>query len=278
LRNASDVTAEPVPFLRPGSLCRDEPMATPNWPLFGAAVVVITLALLVLSRTSARAIATSASEQPAGGVGPPDGSDGEPLSLPTGAALQANVALTHGLLAIVTIGAVWIAAVPPSAIGLAAPAGSNLAVGLGLGIGLYLASESATALADRLGVRFDERLRELLSPDGWAEWAVLVLVVLPIIAIAEELLFRGVLVGAIAAGFGLPAWVLVVGSAVLFGLGHTAQGDIGVAVTGALGLVLGAAFVLTGSLATVVIAHYLVDVLEFVVHEGLLGSAGTADR
>lgn len=253
-------------------------MATPNWPLFGAAIVVITLALLVLSRTSARAIATSAPEQPVRRTDRLEGTDREPPALPTGAALLANVALTHGLLAIVTLAAVWIAAVPPSALGLGPLGSSTLAVGLGLGVGLYLASETATAFADRLGVTFDERLRELLSPDGWAEWAVLVVVVLPIIAIAEELLFRGVLVGAIAAGFGLPVWGLVVGSSVLFGLGHSAQGGVGVAVTGALGLLLGAAFVLTGSLAAVVIAHYVVDVLEFVVREGLLGLAGSPGR
>jgi uncharacterized membrane protein len=33
--------------------------------------------------------------------------------------------------------------------------------------------------------------------------------------------------------------------------------------------VLGAAYVLTGSLLAVVVAHYLVNALEFVVHEGL---------
>jgi predicted Abi (CAAX) family protease len=42
-----------------------------------------------------------------------------------------------------------------------------------------------------------------------------------------------------------------------------------VLVTGTLGLVLAAGFVLTGSLLAVVVAHYLVNALEFVVHEGL---------
>jgi membrane protease YdiL (CAAX protease family) len=44
---------------------------------------------------------------------------------------------------------------------------------------------------------------------------------------------------------------------------------VGVVVTGVLGFVLAAAFVLTGSLLAVVVAHYLVNALEFVVHEGL---------
>jgi hypothetical protein len=40
-------------------------------------------------------------------------------------------------------------------------------------------------------------------------------------------------------------------------------------VTGALGFALAAGFVLTGSLVVVVVAHYLVNALEFTVHEGL---------
>jgi membrane protease YdiL (CAAX protease family) len=49
------------------------------------------------------------------------------------------------------------------------------------------------------------------------------------------------------------------------------------AVTGALGFVLAAAFVVTGSLLSVIVAHYLVNALEFVVHEGL-GVEWSGDR
>lgn len=240
-------------------------MASPDWTLLAASVALLTLVLLVLSRSSARAIA--AGERPATAVAGQD--RGPPV--PTGAALLANVVLTHGLLFVVLVGLLWYAGIPRSAVGAEAWSTRGLALGLGLGVGLYLASETSAALADRLGVEYDERLRELLAPDGPVEWALLLLVVLPVIAGAEELLFRGVLVGAIGSGFGLHPLVLVVGSSVLFGLGHSAQGGAGVAVTAALGLVLGAAFVLTGSLAVVVVAHYAVDVLEFVVREGVAG-------
>jgi membrane protease YdiL (CAAX protease family) len=62
---------------------------------------------------------------------------------------------------------------------------------------------------------------------------------------------------------------MVAVSSVAFALGHGAQGRVGVVVTGALGAGLGALFVLTDSLLAVVVAHYLVNALELVVHAGL---------
>jgi membrane protease YdiL (CAAX protease family) len=93
--------------------------------------------------------------------------------------------------------------------------------------------------------------------------------VLPVIAGFEEVLFRGALVGVVSSGYGVSAWVMAVVASGAFALGHGAQGRLGVLVTGALGFVLAAAFVLTGSLVVVIVAHYLVNALEFVVHEGL---------
>lgn len=283
-------------MIRAGPVLRT--MATPRWDLFAAVVVLAVLALVSLSAASARLI--TGDGEPTGGApdeatdentteGAEDGvgrGPGRDLvdaevrprpapAVPSGVALLANVALTHGLLAVTVVVLAWITRVPPSALGLGGLAessvGGDVAVGVGLGVGLYLASEVGTAVADRLGVEYDEHLRELLSPDGSAEWALLLLVILPIVAGAEELLFRAALIGAVGAGFGVPTWLLVVGSSVLFGAGHGAQGALGVAVTAALGLVLGAAFVLTGSLLVVVLAHYLVNALEFVVREGVLG-------
>ena len=72
-------------------------------------------------------------------------------------------------------------------------------------------------------------------------------------------------------GFGVSPWALAVLSSVAFALGHGAQGAAGVAVTGLLGFALAALFVLSGSLLAVVVAHYLVNALEFLVHEGRSG-------
>jgi membrane protease YdiL (CAAX protease family) len=214
----------------------------------------------------------------AGDDGRPDGrgtvaaaGDRRPPSLESmgPVALLANVGLTQGVLGGLVVAAAVAFAVPPAALGAAVPDARALALGAGLGVALYVANRAGAAVAARFGVSGDERLRELLAPDGAAGWAVLLLVVLPVVAGFEELLFRGALVGALSAGFGLSPWPLAAVSSVLFGLGHGAQGRGGVAVTTALGFVLAAAFVLTDSLAVVVVAHYLVNALEFVVHEAL---------
>ncbi|QLG63250.1 CPBP family intramembrane glutamic endopeptidase [Halorarum salinum] len=188
--------------------------------------------------------------------------------LPT-SALLGNVALSQGLFGTLLALATWWAEIPLAPLGLA-PAFTPELLGLGvaLGLTLWVANELAGRAGARFGVDGGEELRALLAPDSPAGWALLLGAVLPLVALFEEFLFRSVLVGAFAAGFALPPWPLVVGSSVAFALGHGAQGRAGMLVTGALGLLLGAAFVVTGSFLVVAVAHYLVNALEFVVHEG----------
>ena len=279
----------------------------PDWATFAGFAGVVLVFLLLLAHASksvvsgdARAPVPAPPEQSYPGSVDPgvdevrpnvgdvdrsliDATDGGPIAGVTGAhseaarprlsttALLANVAISQGAFGLLLLAGAWFTEIPVAAFGVAAPVASPTTVGLGvaLGIGLYAANEVGASVGERLGVGADERLREALAPDSAAGWAVLLLVVLPIIAGFEELLFRGVLVGVFAAGFGLSSWLLAALSSVAFALGHGAQGPAGVVVTGLLGFVLAATFVLTGSLLVVVVAHYLVNALEFVVHEGL---------
>jgi membrane protease YdiL (CAAX protease family) len=77
------------------------------------------------------------------------------------------------------------------------------------------------------------------------------------------------LIGGAAAATGLAPWPFVVLSSVAFALGHGIQGKSGIAVTGLLGGVLGVGYVLTNSLLLVVIAHYVVNAVEFLLKEWL---------
>ena len=186
--------------------------------------------------------------------------------------LLVNVALSQGVFAVVLVVAAVLGDVPRAAIGVGTVqlTGWLALVGVALGVALYGANEAGSRVADAAGLGQSEDLRELLAPESALGWVLLLGGVLPIVAGFEELLFRGVLVGAFANGFGVSPWVLVLASSVLFGVGHGAQGRLGVLVTAALGVVFGVAFVLTDSLLVVVVAHYLVNALEFVVHEGPL--------
>jgi membrane protease YdiL (CAAX protease family) len=181
--------------------------------------------------------------------------------------LLANVAVTQGLFGgVLAVGAFYFE-IPASALGLGGEDLALLAVGVGLGAVLWAGNELAAVLADAVGAGYDETLREMLSPDSGTGWAVLFGVVLPVVALVEEFVFRAAVIGVPAAGFGTPVWALVPVSAGAFALGHGAQGRVGVAVTGGLGLVLAGAYAATGSLLVVVVAHYLVNALEFAVHE-----------
>lgn len=193
--------------------------------------------------------------------------------LSTGA-LLVNVAFTQGLFGGMLLLAAWYTQVPLSAFGFTGDPLSTglpaLAVGVALGVTLYVANELGAAGADAMGVEYDERLRSLLSPDTAGGWVVLFVFILPIIAGVEEFLFRAAIIGVTHAGFGTSPWALAVVSSLAFAYGHGAQGRLGVIVTGGLGFVLAAAFVLTESFLVVFVAHYLVNALEFAVHE-LLG-------
>jgi len=185
------------------------------------------------------------------------------------AALLANVALTQGLFGGVLAAAAWFFQVPGTALGLSGGRVEGVAaVGVGLAFGavLWVGNELAGALADAAGAAYDEGLRRALAPTDARGWAVLLGGVLPVIAVVEEFLFRAAAVGA-ASSLAGGAWALAVVSSLAFALGHGAQGRAGVVVTGALGFVLAAGFVLTGSLLVVVVAHYAVNALEFLVHE-----------
>ncbi|MFB6105038.1 MAG: lysostaphin resistance A-like protein [Halobacteriaceae archaeon] len=235
-------------------------MAGPAYPSFVGIALVIAIAVVGLARVSQAA---------AHGPDADDSVDATE-SLPTGA-LLVNVLLTHGVVVILIGVTAWIAAVPHPVLGLG-PATRGISagvLGVAAGVVVYLLDEVLTVLARAVGLVPSERLRESLSPSSVGGWVTLFVGVLPVVAFAEELLFRAALVGVATTGLGAPVWLAVAGSSLLFGAAHGVQGPGGVIVTGVLGVALAGVFLASGSLLTVVVAHYLVNVLEFVVHEDL---------
>lgn len=202
----------------------------------------------------------------------PRASRPDELEFSTGT-LLVNVAFSQGIFGVALVAAALLADLPPGVLGIIPSDPWNaglpaIQLGIGVGVALYIANELAAVVVDAAGVEYTEGVRESLAPESLGGWSVLLGVVLPVIAGFEELLFRAALIGAFAAGFGLSPWLLAIFSTIAFAVGHGAQGPGGIAVTGLLGFVLAAVFVLSGSLLVVVVAHYVVNALEFVVHEG----------
>jgi membrane protease YdiL (CAAX protease family) len=267
-------------------------MAT-RWELFAGVTLIMLLVVLGLSRATARELTTNGRDSglptKPDSAPTPEGREPTPAERPAPAEapiqhpevtrprrstrapeenLLVSAAFSQALVGTLLAGLAWYAEVPAGALGIDDPSAAVLP-GITLGAGLYAANEAGGWVAERAGIDADESLRELLAPETAGGWLLLLGVVLPLVAVVEEFLFRAALVGALATGFPVSPWLLAVLSSVAFGVGHGLQGPGGVVVTGALGFVLAAAFILTGSLWVVVVAHYLVNALEFVVHEGI---------
>jgi len=183
--------------------------------------------------------------------------------------LWANVVATQALFGLLLAAIAWYAGVPAAAFGVVADAVSStaLAVGIGVGVVFYMLNELSVRGLTRLGTEPPTELRAALAAETPGGWAVLLFVVLPVIAIFEELLFRGAMIGALSVGFDVPVWLLAVVSSVAFGLGHSAQGRAGILVTSLLGVGLAGVFIVTESLFVVILAHYVINAAEFLVHE-----------
>ncbi|GAA0244388.1 lysostaphin resistance A-like protein [Haladaptatus pallidirubidus] len=259
-------------------------MPAPNWNAFAAVTLFVLVILIALARASQTMLAgrddtelnpdfqSKPEDDPNHNaeieVEPsvPQPPQSNPKDELTTKMLLVNVALSQGLFGVILVVSAVLAGIPASALGVESTTLFQLGGGIALGIALFAANELGQRAADTLGIDYEDGLREMLTPDSLRGWVVLLGGALPVIAGFEELLFRSALIGVLASGYGLSPWLLAALSSVAFAVGHGAQGPGGILVTGALGGVLAVAFVLSGSLLVVVVAHYLVNALEFVVH------------
>ncbi len=87
-------------------------------------------------------------------------------------------------------------------------------------------------------------------------------------AFGEEIAYRGYLLNRGAAALGgtkLAFWIAAAASAVLFGFGHFYKGPAGIVDSGVAGLILAAAYLVTGrNLWTCVLAHGFIDTFAVV--------------
>jgi len=102
-----------------------------------------------------------------------------------------------------------------------------------------------------------------LTLHGSGEVALAVLLVV-IVALAEETIFRGYLLLRFQAVKPGP-WAAALLSAVIFSLGHGYEGSAGVVTVGAMGFVLALIYLWRGSLTGPIIIHFLQDFSSLVL-------------
>lgn len=97
-----------------------------------------------------------------------------------------------------------------------------------------------------------------LVPGRSVEQSILALILVAIVAMAEETIFRGYLILRLRAVTGSSA-IAVILSAIVFSFGHGYEGSAGVLTVGVMGLALALVYVWRQSLVAPVVIHFLQD-------------------
>jgi membrane protease YdiL (CAAX protease family) len=118
------------------------------------------------------------------------------------------------------------------------------------------------ALRRLAGVRETPILRELI-PRTLGEKSVFLPLSLAA-GVGEELAYRGYLIPTLAGLLG-SVWPAALLSSAVFGILHAYQGWLGVARTGALGLMFALSFIVSGTLLPAIVAHAILDILAGLV-------------
>jgi uncharacterized protein len=137
-----------------------------------------------------------------------------------------------------------------------------------LGVGLFIPIFFGAGILDHLlqTAGFSAPATPLpafLAAKGGAE-IVLAAILVVVVAVAEETIFRGYLLLRFRALKIGPAWAAVL-SAVIFSLGHGYEGSSGVVTVGAMGFVFALVYLWRGSLVAPMVMHFLQDFIGIVL-------------
>lgn len=156
----------------------------------------------------------------------------------------------------------WLSGLSPEQLGLWGEGVlANVAIGVAVGLLLQEANHRSTKWAVATfgaGIYRRELLCNIL-PTERREWVLALLAFFPA-ALAEELLFRVLAIGAFSVWVN-PLLLAVVFSGI-FGLAHWPQGKLGVVGAGVLGLTLNLLFIWRWSVVACTAAHYVVNVAQ----------------
>jgi membrane protease YdiL (CAAX protease family) len=137
-----------------------------------------------------------------------------------------------------------------------------------LGVALFVPLFFSANLLERalLAVGFSVPSTPLpsLTPARDTTELVLAVVLVVIVAVAEETIFRGYLILRLKAITASPAAAVVL-SAVIFSLGHGYEGSAGVVTVGAMGAVFALVYLWRESLVAPIVMHFLQDFIGIVM-------------
>jgi len=145
------------------------------------------------------------------------------------------------------------------------PGTAGLAVLLGAAIALF-----STIILEPVMERMTGRVHDVSIVDSvrgsWHTLAQWLLVVWVFVALLEEFIFRGYLMGALSDLLGRSTLALAVNllfSSAIFGLAHAYQGPSGILSTGTIGVLIGLIYLLSGSnLWLVILVHGFIDSIQ----------------
>ncbi len=170
--------------------------------------------------------------------------------------------VVKGVLVLACIGLGLLSGVPLKSLGWTFDNGWQ-DIGLGIIIGLLtqlIANQVTVFAIDKWGKQiYSPVVMKNIMPRNRIEW-LLVPAALFLAVILEELLFRSLLIGAL--GQAAPVPLLLILFSAVFGLMHSPQGNLGILITGLLGLWLGLLFVWSGGLLLPLVAHYTINFLQ----------------
>jgi membrane protease YdiL (CAAX protease family) len=137
-----------------------------------------------------------------------------------------------------------------------------------LGVGLFIPMFLGAALLDHFlqAAGFSAPatpMPSFLRAKGGAE-IILAAVLVVVVALAEETIFRGYLLLRFQGLKMRPVWAALL-SAFIFSLGHGYEGSSGVMTVGAMGLVFALVYLWRGSLVAPIVMHFLQDFIGIVL-------------
>lgn len=141
--------------------------------------------------------------------------------------------------------------------------GKEALIGLVLFFPALLATSALGSALSRLGLTAPSTTPAFLQPQGAAQTALAIVLVI-VVAVAEETIFRGYLLLRLGAVARSPAAAVILSSA-LFGLGHGYEGSAGMISITALGAIYALVYLWRGNLTAPIVMHFMQDFLGIIL-------------